>query len=84
MARISEIMLLQQPEQPVLIVEVHTDMNGMTKAIGDNFIKIDYLFKEQNEVTTDIPFVEYPHYESLTEQDISMIIGFKSSGRLIC
>ena len=57
MARISEIMLLQQPEQPVLIVEVHTDMNGMTKAIGDN-------------------------YESLTEQDIRMIIGFKSSGRL--
>ena len=45
MARISEIMLLQQPEQPVLIVEVHTDMNGMTKAIGDNFIKIDSLFK---------------------------------------
>ena len=82
MARISEIMLLQQPEQPVLIVEVHTDMNGMTKAIGDNFIKIDSLFKEQNEVTTDIPFVEYPHYESLTEQDIRMIIGFKSSGRL--
>ena len=38
-------MLLQQPEQPVLIVEVHTDMNGMTKAIGDNFIKIDSLFK---------------------------------------
>ena len=65
-----------------MIVEVHTDMNGMTKAIGDNFIKIDSLFKEQNEVTTDIPFVEYPHYESLTEQDIRMIIGFKSSGRL--
>ncbi len=82
MARISEIMLLQQPEQPALIVEVHTDVNGMTKAIGDNFIKIDSLFKEQNEVTTDIPFVEYPHYESLTEQDIRMIIGFKSSGRL--
>ena len=46
MARISEIMLLQQPEQPVLIVEVHTDMNGMTKAIGDNFITISGNLKE--------------------------------------
>lgn len=28
MARISEIMFVQQPEQPVLIVEVHTDMRN--------------------------------------------------------
>ena len=65
MAKISEIMLLQQPEQPALAIEVQTYMKGMSQAIG--------------EVTTDIPFVEYPDFESLTEDRIKMIIGLKSS-----
>ncbi len=79
MAKISEIMLLQQPEQPALAIEVKTDMKGMSQAIGENFVRIDSLFKKQGEVTTDIPFVEYPDFESLTEDRIEMIIGLKSS-----
>lgn len=79
MGKISEIMLLKQPQQPALAVEVQTDMNGMSKAIGENFVKIDSLFKKQGEITTDIPYVEYPDFESLTEQNIRMIIGLKSS-----
>lgn len=82
MAKISEIMLLQQPEQAALVVEVQTDMNGMAKAIGENFLKIESLLKEQNAITTDIPFVEYPNFETLTEQKVKMVIGFKSSERL--
>ena len=82
MGKISEIMLLKQPQQPALAVEVQTDMNGMSKAIGENFVKIDSLFKKQGEVTTDIPYVEYPDFESLTEQNIRMIIGLKSSREL--
>ena len=82
MGKISEIMLLKQPEQPALAVEVQTDMNGMSEAIGKNFVKIDSLFKEQGEVTTDIPYVEYPDFESLTEHNIKMIIGLKSSKKL--
>ena len=79
MAKISEIMLLQQPEQPALAIEVQTNMKGMSQAIGENFVRIDSLFKKQGEVTTDIPFVEYPDFESLTEDRIEMIIGLKSS-----
>ena len=41
MAKISEIMLLQQPEQPALAIEVQTDMKGMSQAIGENFVRID-------------------------------------------
>lgn len=82
MAKISEIMLLQQPEQAVLTVEVHTDMNGMSAAIGENILKINSLLQEQHEITTDIPFVEYPDFESLTEQNIRMIIGFKTAKQL--
>lgn len=79
MGKISEIMLLKQPQQSALAIEVQTDMNGMSKAIGENFVKIDSLFKKQGEITTDIPYVEYPDFESLTEQNIRMIIGLKSS-----
>ena len=32
MGKISEIMLLKQPKQPALAVEVQTDMNGMSEA----------------------------------------------------
>lgn len=46
MAKISEIMLLQQPEQPALAIEVKTDMKGMSQAIGENFVRIDSLFKK--------------------------------------
>ena len=49
MAKISEIMLLQQPEQPALAIEAQTDMKGMPQAIGENFVRIDTLFKEQGE-----------------------------------
>ena len=42
MAKISEIMLLQQPEQPALAIEVKTDMKGMSQAIGENFVRIDH------------------------------------------
>ena len=82
MGKISEIMLLKQPEQSALAIEVQTDMNGMPEAIGKNFVKIDSLFKKQGEVTTDIPYVEYPDFESLTEHNIKMIIGLKSSKEL--
>lgn len=82
MAKISDITLFQQSEQAALIVAVQTDMSGMAKAIGDNFLKIDSLLKEQGAITTDIPFVEYPNFETLTEQRVKMVIGFKTSEKL--
>lgn len=82
MAKISDITLFQQSEQTALVVEVQTDMSGMAKAIGDNFLKIDSLLKEQGAITTDMPFVEYPNFETLTEEHIKMVIGFKTSEEL--
>ena len=36
----------------------------------------------RDRITTDIPYVEYPDFESLTEHNIKMIIGLKSSREL--
>lgn len=43
------------------------------------YMKISSLFEEQDAATTDIPFVKYPDYENLTEENIRMVIGFKSA-----
>lgn len=46
MAKISEIMLLQQPEQPALAIEVQTDMKGMSQAIWREFCKNRLFIQE--------------------------------------
>ena len=82
MAKISEIMLLQQPLQPTLTIEVQTDVSGLPKAIGESFMKIASYLEKQGVVTTDIPFVIYKDFENMTEQNIKMIAGFKLSRAL--
>ncbi|MDR2036621.1 MAG: GyrI-like domain-containing protein [Bacteroidales bacterium] len=77
MAKISEIMLLQQAEQPALTIDATTDMNGMSQIIGESFMKIAAYMEECGEIPTDIPFVAYPDFESLNEKTIRMTIGFK-------
>ena len=51
----------------------------MSQAIRESFMKISSLFEEQDAATTDIPVVKYPDYENLTEENIRMVIGFKSA-----
>lgn len=50
--------------------------------IGRSFMEIETLFKEQNAVMADVPFVEYLNFESMSE-DIHMVIGFKSA-KVLC
>lgn len=76
MAKITEIMLLQQKEQTMLILENHGDINTFGKLIGEGFMKINGYLEELGELPTDIPFVEYPAYEQIDEKNIRMIIGF--------
>lgn len=76
MAKITEIMLLQQKEQTALIIENQADMKTFGNLIGEGFRKIGTYLSELGEVTTDIPFAEYPAYEEITEDNIKMAVGF--------
>lgn len=38
MAKISEIMLLQQPEQPALAIEVQTNMKGVCHRLSEKIL----------------------------------------------
>lgn len=82
MEKISEIALFQQSETYALVVETRTTVKEIAMTIGRSFMEIETLFKEQNAVMADVPFVEYLNFESMSE-DIHMIIGFKSA-KILC
>lgn len=76
MAKITDIMLLQQPEQHALTIEHQADIQTFSHLIGEGFVKIGSYLEELGKLPTDIPFVEYPAYASMDENNIRMIIGF--------
>lgn len=82
MAKITDIMLLQQPEQHALTIKAQGDMATFGDLIGDGFRKIDAYIKEMDKLPSDIPFVEYPAYEQMTEKNIGMVIGFYVAEKL--
>lgn len=82
MARITDIMLLAQPEQSVLMIENQGDVTTLSRLIGEGFLKIDAYLKELGELPVDIPFVEYPAYEEMSEKEIKMLTGFYTSKSL--
>lgn len=76
MSKLTEIMLLQQVEQPVLIIENQGDIHTFSKYIAEGFCKIGSYLDELGEVPTDIPFAEYPAFEQMTEDNIQFKVGF--------
>jgi effector-binding domain-containing protein len=82
MARISEISLLQQAEQPALVIEAVTDMKGIVQTIGDGFAKIGAYLAENGQEPADMPFVAFPDYVNMTGEKIDMTIGFKTAKAL--
>jgi effector-binding domain-containing protein len=79
MARITDFMLLQQAEQPALIIEATTNMAGLPNVLGESFMKIGKYLEDKGELTTDAPFVIYHNFANMTEQHIGMTIGFKTA-----
>lgn len=76
MAKITEIMLLQQPAQTALVIENHGDIHSFSQMIGEGFMKIGGYLEEMGALPSDIPFAEYPAYEEMTEKNIRMFVGF--------
>ncbi|MDU1892902.1 MAG: GyrI-like domain-containing protein [Dysgonomonas sp.] len=82
MANMTEIMLLQQAEQHALVIKRQGSMDTFGQLIGDGFLQIGTYLKEQGIEPSDIPFVEYPAYEEMTEKNIGMVIGFYTAKAL--
>lgn len=75
MAKLTDIMLLQQTEQSALVIEHLADINTFGPLIGKGFMRIGGYLDELGVITTDIPFVEYPAYAEMDVNGIRMSIG---------
>ncbi|MDH8702514.1 effector-binding domain-containing protein [Dysgonomonadaceae bacterium PH5-43] len=79
MAKFTDIMLLQQPQQHALVIERQGDMATFGKLIADGFAEISAYLKEEGELPSDIPCVEYPAFNEMTENNIRMVISCYTS-----
>lgn len=82
MSKITDIMLLEQAEQTALIVEKQGEMSTFSQLIGEGFLKIGKYLEDLKELPSDIPFVEYPAYEEMTEKNIRMLIGIYTNKQI--
>lgn len=75
MAKLTDIMLLQQPEQHILTIEHTSDIKNFGRLIGESFVQLAGYLEQEGETMTDIPFAEYPAYENIDENNIHMFVG---------
>ncbi len=78
MARISEIMLLQQMKQPAIVMEHSVGIDQLPQIIGESFLKLDAYLQESEVVVTDIPFVCFPEYTCMTPDRVKVVVGLKT------
>ena len=56
MAKMTDIMLRQQPAQHVLKIDYRSDIHHFSRYIAEGFVKIGAYVKSFGEEPTDIPF----------------------------
>jgi len=76
MPRISDIEILQQIEHPVLFIRSKIRVEDIPKVIGESFAKLGAYLHELDELLTDVPYVSFPGYENIDENNMEIVIGF--------
>jgi len=76
MPRITNIEMLQQPEQPALVIKARANVQIMGELLGASFAKIGQYLNELGELVTDIPFIVFPDYAGMDEKGFDIIITF--------
>ena len=79
MPRITDIMLLEQPEVPTLVVRTRTRVQDMPLLIGKSYGRIAAYLGEIGRHMAGIPFVAY---HNMDMQDLDVELGFPVAGRL--
>ncbi|MBF0651605.1 GyrI-like domain-containing protein [Dysgonomonas sp. GY75] len=82
MPRMSNVELLRQREQPILCIKVKTNLGELPSIIGRSFARMAAYLKELGEQMTDVPFVAFPDYENMDEDNMLIQVGFPVSKKL--
>lgn len=73
MPRVTDIMLMQQMEQPTLTIRTRAAVQSLPQVIGQSYGLIAQYLAELNELVADVPFV---CYHNLDMQNLDVEIGF--------
>lgn len=82
MPRITDFQVIKKPEHPVLFIRSTTNMQGLSDIIGGGFMKISNYIESLGEIPADIPYLKYPQFEKLTEENIDVEIYFDTTRSL--
>lgn len=77
MPKISNIELLEKPEQPTLSIRVRTSVADLPKHIGKGYGQMAEYLKKEGKYLSDIPFVAFHSFEDMTDMDVE--IGFPTA-----
>ena len=75
MAKITNVILLEQPEQPAIIISEVLPMNEMADFIDKSFYKLSDYLNSLGEIPSDVPFVAYHNWKNMYSRDIKVTIG---------
>ena len=73
MPKMTDIVALQQSEQPTLAIRIRTSMDKLPLVIGESYGQIAQYLQELGQLPAEMPFV---CYYNLDMQDLDVEIGF--------
>jgi len=74
MPKISNIEILEKPEQPILSIRIRTSVSDLPKHIGAGYGKMEEYIKKEGKFLSGIPFVAFHSFDDMTDMDVE--IGF--------
>lgn len=79
MAKMSNITVLKQNEQPTISIRTKTSVDQLPQLIGESYGKMSVYLNELNEYLSDVPFVAY---HNMDMQNLDVEIGFSVANPL--
>lgn len=73
MAKMSNIAVLKQNEQPTIFIRTKTSVDQLPRLIGESYSKMSAYLEEINEYLSDVPFVAY---HNMDMENLDVEIGF--------
>lgn len=82
MPKISNVFMIELPEQPVLTISGSMPMHEIADFILNGYCKLDSYLKEMGELTTDVPFIAYYDWKKIYTEDIRVSVVFPTFNKL--
>ncbi|MCL2862733.1 MAG: GyrI-like domain-containing protein [Methanimicrococcus sp.] len=72
MPKISNIEILEKPEQPILSIRLRTSVQELPKHIGACYGQMEEYLKKEGKRLSGIPFVAFHSFGDMSDMDVEM------------